>query len=72
MSKLVQSMIMSVVRKGLVALGTWVIATGYVTGEDWSAFVVGAVPVVAGVIWSLWLKLSGSHQSRWSRLLEDR
>lgn len=53
---LLKSMIMSLVRKGLVMLGTYVIATGAVSDVDWQNFVAGTVPILVGAIWSLVIK----------------
>jgi hypothetical protein len=52
-SALVQDMLMSVVRKGLVMLGTYIMATGAVSDNEWTNVAAGLAPVIVGVVWSL-------------------
>lgn len=43
----------SILRKALVAAGTYVVSTGAVSDVQWENFVAGAVPVILGTVWSL-------------------
>lgn len=56
MSELIKSMLMSVVRKALVALGTYIVATGAFTAEQWEATAAGLTVAIVGTAWSLWIK----------------
>lgn len=56
MSELLKSMLMSVVRKALVALGTYMVATGAFTAEQWESTAAGLAVAIVGVVWSIYLK----------------
>lgn len=54
---LFQKAIGSLVRSGMIAVGGYLMAQGYVT-EDQSTQLLATAPIVAGVVWSLYQKYS--------------
>lgn len=62
MSSLVKSMIMSLVRKGLVALGTLMVSNGLVEQAEWEAQMGGLALIIGGAAWSLWLKYKAAKE----------
>ena len=62
MSELLKSMLMSVVRKGLVALGTYIVATGAFTSEQWESTAAGLAVAITAAAWSLYLKYQADKQ----------
>lgn len=56
MSPIVNSMVMSLVRKGLVMLGTWLMSQGLVGQAEWETQIAGLTAIIVGAGWSLWNK----------------
>ena len=56
MPPIVNEMLMSLVRKALVALGTWLVSRGVFEQAEWDAYVPGLVILVVGAGWSLYNK----------------
>lgn len=56
MSPIVNSMIMSLVRKALVMLGTWLVSNGLVGQQEWETQVAGLAAILVGAGWSLYNK----------------
>ena len=61
MPPIVQDMLMSLVRKGLVILGTWVVSHGFFTASEWENYAVGLSLVIVPAAWSLWNKYRASQ-----------
>lgn len=56
MNPLVQDMLMSLLRKGLVAAGTYLVTHGIFTQNEWANYSVGLATLLLGAGWSLWNK----------------
>lgn len=53
MPPIVQDMLMSLVRKGLVIAGTYIISHGIFTAAEWENYAAGLAVIVVGAAWSL-------------------
>jgi hypothetical protein len=62
MSPVVNDMIMSLVRKGLVALGTWLVSKGVFEHAEWETYTAGLTIAIVGAGWSLWNKWQAQPQ----------
>ena len=50
---LVKDMIMSLVRKGLVLLGGYIVSHGIFTAGEWENYAAGLAVIIVGAGWSL-------------------
>jgi hypothetical protein len=58
----VQKLIGSVVRAALVALGGFLSAQAIANPEQISSFVEAAIPVIVGLVWSVWEKYTSRQK----------
>lgn len=56
MNPLIQDMLMSLLRKGLVVLGTYLVSHGIFTGPEWQNYAAGLATILLGAGWSLYNK----------------
>jgi hypothetical protein len=61
MNPLIESMLMSLVRKALVVVGTYIVATGVFSETEWLNYAAGLAPMLVGAGWSLWNKYRASQ-----------
>jgi hypothetical protein len=56
MTPVVNDMLMSLVRKGLVVVGTWLVSRGVFQSAEWETYAAGLTIAIVGAGWSLWNK----------------
>ena len=51
---LLSSIVGSVFRHGLTSVGTYLVAHGWINGDDWTQLVAYIVLAVSGLLWSVY------------------